>query len=107
VRSNFCFGLTTSIDAVLVGFNAGSFETDSIELWIAPRQITISGKPLRPKLLAAAPASVYRGTAFRVITLPAVIDPKHVSVHWKSSFLELYLPIVLQARDADARARAV
>src|SRR5215467_4590677 len=41
VRSNLCFELTTSIDSVFVTCEAGSFETGSIELWVAPRQITI------------------------------------------------------------------
>ena len=107
VRSNFCFGLTTSIDAASVGFNAGSFETDSIELWVAPRQITICDKPLRPKVPAAGTAPAYLGRVFRVIVLPAVIDPKGVVMHWNSSFVEIRLPIVQTRRDAPARARAV
>jgi len=94
VRCRLCFGLTTSIDSVLVGCDSGSFEKDSLELWLAPRQVTICGKPLKPKLLAFGPTPTYRGTVFRVIVLPAVIDPKGVFAHWKSSFLELRLPIV-------------
>lgn len=107
VRSNFCFGLTTSIDTVLVAFNAGNFETDSVELWIAPRQITICGKPLRPEVLPLQPDSAYRGMVFRVIVLPAVIDPKGVSLQWKSSFVEIHLPIVQARRDTHEQARAV
>jgi len=105
VRSNFCFGLTTSIDAVLVGFSGGSFEANSLELWVAPRQITICGKPLRPKVLASGSAPAYQGTVFRVIVLPAVIDSKGVVSHWKSSFIELHLPIV--KAPAQVRAQAV
>ena len=107
VRSNFCFGLTTSTDAVLVAFNAGSFETESLELWVAPRQITICGKPLQPKVLPLAPASGHGGTVFRVIVLPAVIDPKGVFLQWKSSFAEIHLPIVQARREMHERARAV
>ena len=94
VRCRLCFGLTTSLDSVLVDCDSGSFEKGSIELWVEPRQITICGKPLRPKLLASGPAPVYQGTVFRVIVLPAVVDPKGVFANWKSSFLELRLPIV-------------
>src|SRR5262252_7520504 len=64
VRCRLCFGLTTSLDSVRVGCDSGSFEKGSIELWVAPRQITICGKPLRPTLLASGPAPVYRGTVF-------------------------------------------
>jgi HSP20 family molecular chaperone IbpA len=107
VRSNFCFGLTTSIDAVLVAFNAGNFERDSLELWVAPRQITIRGKPLRPKVLASGTAPAYQEAVFRVIVLPAVVDSKNALVQWRSSFVEIHLPIVQAAREAQARARAV
>src|SRR5262249_20683060 len=86
VPCSLCFGLTTSIDSVLVSCDTGSFEKGSIELWVAPRQITICGNPLRPKLLASEPAPVYRGTVFRVIVLPALIDPKGVFAHWNSNF---------------------
>lgn len=107
VRSNFCFGLTTSIDAVLVAFNASSFETGSLELWVAPRQITIRGKPLRPKALASGSAPAYHEAVFRVIVLPAVVDAKSVLVRMRSSFVEIHLPIAQAAREAQARARAV
>lgn len=107
VQSNFCFGLTTSIDAVLVAFNAASFETESIELWVAPRQITVCGKPLGANVSTSGPDTAYRGTVYRVIVLPAVIDPKRVFMRWKSSFVEIQLPIVQATRDAHTRAFAV
>src|SRR5262245_33742841 len=107
VRSNFCFGLTTSIDAVLIAFNAGSFETDSIELWVAPRQITICGKPLLRTITPSGSTPAYQGMVFRVIVLPAVVDPKGVSMQQKSNFVEIHLPIVQAIRDAKAQARAV
>ena len=104
VRSTLCFGVTTSIDSVLVGCDSGRFEKESIELWVAPRQITLCGKPLRPRVHASRPTPVYGGTVFRVIVLPAVIDPKGVFAHWKSSFLELHLPIVKAPSLVHARA---
>jgi hypothetical protein len=104
VRCRLCFGLTTSIDSVLVGCDGGSFEKDSIELWVAPRQITICGKQLRPKLLSSGPAPDYQGTAFRVIVLPAVIDPKGAFATWNSTLLELRLPIDKAPSQIHARA---
>jgi len=104
VRCPLCFGLTTSIDSVLVGCDSGRFEKESIELWVAPRQITLCGKPLRPRVHASGPTPVYGGTVFRVIMLPAVIDPKGFFAHWKSGFLELHLPIVKAPALVHARA---
>jgi len=105
VRSNFCFGLTTSIDSVLFECDAASFEPGSLQVWVAPRQVTLSGKPLRPKQLTSGGiASVYSGTVFRVITLPVVIDPSRVYAHWKSNFLEIRLSIVGAPSEVHARA---
>jgi len=104
IRCRLCFGLTTSVESVRVGCDGGSFEKGSMELWVAPRQLTICGKPLFPKLLPSGSAPVYRGTVFRVIVLPAVIDPKGVFAHWKSSHLELRLPIVKAPLQVHARA---
>jgi hypothetical protein len=104
VRSNLCFGLSTSIGSVLVGCDAGSFEKGSLEVWVAPRQVTLCGKPLLPRRLSSGPAPVYCGAIFRVITLPAVIDPNRAFVHWKSSFLEIHLPIVGSTANVHARA---
>ena len=107
VRSNFCFGLTTSSDAVLVGFDSCAFETDSIELWVAPRQITVSGKPLRLKDAAAGVTPAYQEAVFRVIVLPAVIDPRGVVMNWNSGFIEIHLPFVQTRREVQARAPVV
>ena len=75
------------------------------ELWIAPRQVTLCGKPLRPRQRTSGPAPTYCGKVFRVITLPAVIDANRVSAHWQSIFLEIHLPIV--GAPANVHARAV
>jgi hypothetical protein len=104
VRCKLCFGLTTSIAAVLVSCDAANFEDGSLQLWVAPRQITICGKPLRHKQLASGPAPLYCETVFRVITLPAVIDVNRVFAQWNSSFLELHLPIVGATSEVQARA---
>lgn len=44
IRSKLFIGLTSSEDSLLVSCNIGRFEEDSVEIWVAPRQITICGK---------------------------------------------------------------
>jgi hypothetical protein len=49
VRSKLCFSLSSSDDSLLVGFDVARFEQGSVEVWIAPQQMTIGGKPIRHK----------------------------------------------------------
>src|SRR5215475_11349323 len=44
IRSKLCFSISSSDDSVLIGFDAAGFEGDSVEVWIAPRQMTICWK---------------------------------------------------------------
>ena len=94
VRCELCFGLTTSVDSVLVACDTGRFEKASMELWVSPRQITICGKPRRLMPLGAGPVPTYSGKVFRVVVLPAAVAPNKGFARWRSSFLEIDLPIV-------------
>jgi hypothetical protein len=101
IRSTLCFGLTGSDDALLVAFNIANlvafnianFEKDSVEIWVAPRQMIICGKPIAPKE-KAAPSHPYHGVVFRVVALPAEVEVGRVSTSLKHNFLEVRLPRV-------------
>lgn len=90
VRCTMCFGLTESDDKVLVGCDLNRFEEGSIEVWIAPRRITISGKPIERS--ACGCAHGYSGPVFREIQLPTEIDPKAVAIERRHRLLEIKLP---------------
>lgn len=90
VRCTMCFGLTEADGKVLIGCDLNRFEEGSIEIWIAPRRITISGKLLERD--ACGCGESYGGPVFREIQLPAEIDPKAVAVERNHRFLEIKLP---------------
>lgn len=93
IRSNLCIGLTSSEDSLLVSCNSGRFEKDSMEIWVAPRQITICGKPVRDEKQLPT-AHSYRGVVFGIVALPVEIEPRRVFTKTKQNFLELHLPMV-------------
>src|SRR5271169_6556039 len=43
VRSNVCVGITTQDHAVFIATDAAGFEPGTLEVWVAPRQLTICG----------------------------------------------------------------
>lgn len=50
-----CFSGRMSVDSTLwIGTDVGVFEEGTIEIWVAPHQLTICGKPRAEKEIAAA-----------------------------------------------------
>lgn len=105
IRSRLCIGLTTSQDSVLVSFYIGRFEKDSVEIWVAPRQITICGKMVRHEKESQA-THPYRGLVFRVVTVPIEIEPGRVFTRTKQNFLEIHLPMAHTEQTERISARA-
>lgn len=93
VRSKLCFSLSSSDDALFVGFDVARFEQGSVEVWIAPRQMTIRGRPIRHKEQAPGAVRLYEGIVFRTIALPAEIEPGRAVANVKRSFVEIRLPM--------------
>jgi HSP20 family molecular chaperone IbpA len=93
VRSELCFGLTTRDHAILVGTDVAGFEPGTVELWVAPRQITLSGQAhsyqaqtIKTRLRPG------ESIVFREIPLPYEIDPERVDTKMRGRFLEIKLP---------------
>ena len=93
IRSKLFIGLTSSEDSLLVSCNIGRFEEDSVEIWVAPRQITICRKPVRDEKQLPTSHS-YRSVVFRIVALPVEVEPHRVFIKTKQKFLEIHLPIV-------------
>ena len=93
-----CVGLTSSETAVLVGCNTAGFAEGSIEIWVAPRQMTICGTPIQ-KDRTSQGARPYSGPVFRVLKLPVEIDPCRVFATVRQGcFLEIHLPVGAQKK---------
>jgi hypothetical protein len=92
VRSKLCFSLCTSNDSLLVGFDVARFEEGTVEVWIAPRQVTICGRPIHKQ--AEGVARSYEGPVFRSTALPVEIEPGRAVVNVKRKFVEIRLPLL-------------
>ena len=106
VRSTLCFGRTSSDDSLVVGCDVAGFKEGSVEIWVAPRQMTICGRPLRHKEQVSSSAHVYQGTVFRMIALPIEIEPSRATLHLKRRFMEIHLPTVRTKQVVRVRAQA-
>lgn len=106
IRTKLCVGVTSSDHALCVSCDVAGFETGTVEVWAAPRQITISGKPISHREPAARP-NPYHGLVFRVVPLPLEVEPTRVVTTLKRHFLEIHLLIVRSRQESLVCAHAV
>jgi hypothetical protein len=83
------------IDGTLwVGIEATTFDEGAIEIWVAPRQLTICGKPRAAKLGAATNRSEScsdKEAIFHVVELTCEVDPSRVTATINGPSLEIQL----------------
>jgi HSP20 family molecular chaperone IbpA len=106
IRSKLCVGVTSSDDALSVSCDAAGFEMGTVEVWAAPRQLTVCGKPISHREPTVRP-NPYHGLVFRVVPLPLEVEPSRVVTTLKRHFLEIHLPIVCSRQERLARAHSV
>ncbi len=105
IRSKLCFGKTSCDGSLVVACDISGFEEGSVEIWAAPRQITICGKPIAHKEFVARPYP-YRGLVFRIVPLAVEVQPAGITTNRKRNFLEIYLPMVRSRSGSLVRAHA-
>lgn len=87
-------GEMTRDNAILIGIDIGKFAEGTMEVWVSPRHVTVSGIS-RDSLTAGA---VNAGTAergarvFHSLDMPVDIDPSAVAVEFNGTLLEICLP---------------
>ena len=106
IRIKFCVGVTSSDDALNVSCDVARFETGTVDVWAAPRQITVCGKPILHREPAVRP-DPYHGIVFRVVPLPLEVEPSRAVTTLKRHFLEIHLPIIRSRQESLVRAHAV
>jgi DUF2934 family protein len=97
-----CSGQMTLDGALWVGTDAAIFEEGTIEIWVAPRQLTICGKPSVDKMDAHRKhigSHLGGEMIFHALDLPVDVDPSHVAAKFNGPFLEILL------RKAQTKAR--
>jgi len=106
VQSKLCFSLNTADGSFRVGFDAARFEAGSVEVWTAPRQVTICGKPVPHKRQSEKAAPAYEGIVFRRIALRVEVEPCRAVANVKRNFVEIRLPLIQQAYGQGSTAQA-
>jgi hypothetical protein len=95
-----CSGEMSINGSLWVGTDGGILKQGTIEIWVAPRKITICGEA---NMVHAQPKHVSphqsRGMIFHPIDLPVEIDPSHVTAKFNGPSLEILL------RKAQAKPR--
>jgi hypothetical protein len=92
-----CFSGRMSVDSTLwIGTDVAVFDEDTIEIWVAPHQLTICGKPRAEKKVAAATTEgsgsyPHGEIAFHVCNPTCEIDPSKVTAKINGASLEIFL----------------
>jgi len=97
-----CCGDMTLNGSLWLGTDSSNFEEGTMEIWVAPRRITICGKPrMGGKYCVSKALSADR--IFRVIDLPLDVDPSGVTTRFSGPSLEIVMRKA-QANPAPAMA---
>jgi Protein of unknown function (DUF2934) len=105
-----CSGLMDVGDSLWVGADADVFEQGTIEIWVAPRKITICGKPRVDKRnahrthIGPVPGAEM---IFHVLDLSVGVDPSHVRVKFNGASLEILLKKIDDEPKAKRELKAV
>jgi hypothetical protein len=87
-----CSGQMMLDSTLWIGTDAAIFEEGTIEIWVAPRQLTICGKPRVAKEGAATRRSGScpdKEMIFHVLELSCDVDPSRVTAKINGSSLEI------------------
>jgi len=107
ILNNLLFGMTTCDHTMLVEADPAAFEPGTVEVWVAPRQLTVYGRPRAngTEAVAAGHAPAPK-TLFCEIPILTEFNPDGVTARTQGSFLEVRLPEVARAERAGMAAAA-
>jgi HSP20 family molecular chaperone IbpA len=89
-----CVGRMSLDHSLWVSMDAAHFEEGTIQIWVAPRRLTVCGKPRARRQGVTSEPDVphpYENMMFREVGLPVEIDPSNVAAHFNGQFLEILL----------------
>jgi len=99
-------GRTTVGDRLWIGTDAGTFERGTIEIWVAPRKITICGKPRADKDVQGIGPRSGKERIFRVLDLCLDVDPSSATPKLHGPSLEILVRKAQTKPREEARAAA-
>ena len=97
----FCGGEMPVNEGIWFGTDPAAFEKGTIEIWVAPRQMTICGKR-RAEADASRPSALSQADlrTYRVVSLPAEVDPTKVTTKIKGPTASLEIVLFSAKRKA-------
>jgi len=104
-----CSGQMSVNDTLWIGADAAVFAEGTIEIWVAPRKMTICGKPRQDKAdahrkhIGSHPSGEM---IFHAIDLPVEVDPSRVTAKFNGFSLEILLRKAQAKPKQEARAAA-
>lgn len=106
LHGNLCLGKTTEDHTIVIGTDPGGFTYGSLEIWVAPTRLTLSGEwhPRHPNRATAGPNPPFHHI-FRSIELPCPVDPGKAQAYIRNQYLEIKLPqaaAIFQTKHAGA-----
>jgi hypothetical protein len=99
-------GRTTVGDRLWIGTDARIFEQGTIEIWVAPRKITICGEPRTDEDVQGVGPRSREGRIFRVLDLCIDVDPSHMTAKLNGPSLEVLAKKVQARPRQEAQAAA-
>ena len=104
-----CVGRMSLDDSLWVSMDASHFQEGTIQIWVAPRRLTVCGKPrAKRQQTVATPtiAPLHEELMFREVGLPVVVDPSNVAARFKGQSLEILLKKAQIKREQAVKAAA-
>jgi HSP20 family molecular chaperone IbpA len=93
LRGNLSFSKTTEDHTVVIGTDPGGFAHGTLEIWVAPTRLTLSGEwhPRYPNRATGGPYPPFHHI-YRSIELPCPVDPSKAQAYICNQSLEIKLP---------------
>ena len=104
-----CVGRMSLDDSLFVSMDACYFQEGTIQVWVAPRRLTVCGKPRakgQENKSTATTTPLREDLMFREVGLPVEVDPSNVAARFKGQSLEILLKKAQVKQEQAVRAAA-
>jgi len=104
----FCGGRMPINENLWLGTDPSIFKEGTIELWVAPHQLTVSGEPRVGKegVPLGARAAPHSEKVYEIIDLREEVDPSRVTAEVRGSSLEVVLGKASHEQEAEQSLKA-
>jgi hypothetical protein len=106
IRRPDCVGLTSRDHVIVIDVDLAHLEPGTVEIWVAPFQVTISGNHVCSKRRTTHDPTPPCLTTYRTVALHCAIDPDRVKLRVHDTSLEICLSPAQQRQPAHSASAA-